>query len=254
MIKRALSSLLFLCLFLGQQAYAQVTFDAKTSLFTDVTNTPLTFSFTVGTISNAALVVPVMFGGAALPAGLAATYNGASMTQITGTNTGTNGGCSCAGVIFAILLGNNTSASHTVSISWTGAVEAHAGAVSFSGVDQTSIAVAFPHGTFVVQNTVAASPATGPVTSAANNMVVAMATLQCCSWGTISGTTIANAPITGPQLIEAANYTAGAATVNPSLGFTGGTTPWSFIATDILASAGGGGGAAPTRALMGVGK
>ena len=48
----------------------------------------------------------------------------------------------------------------------------------------------------------------------------------------ISGTLIAEDDTTGPQLTFAGNWTAGAATVNPSFAFTG-TSAWTFVGTDV---------------------
>lgn len=222
-------------------SWAAVAFDAKTATVVSATATSISTTYVMGSVSNGALVVPIMWGGSAQPASITATYNGVAMTQITGTNTGTNGGCTCSGAIYGLLA--PASGSHTLTISWTGSTEAHITAVSFSGVDQTSIAVAFPHGTFFVANTATASPIPStatPVTSATGNMVVGAGSEQVSAWGAISGTTIASDSSTGPQLTYASNYTTGAATVSPTFAFTG-TSVQMYLATDVLASGGGGG-------------
>lgn len=204
----------------------------------------------MGGVSNGAIVVPIIFANSSVPAGLAVTYNSVALTAVTGTNTGANGGCSCAGILYAGLA--PASGSHTLSISWTGTLEAHATIVSFAGVNQTSVATAFPNGTFTVNNTATASPLTKAVTSATGNMVVAAAGEQTSSWGTISGNLIAKDDTTGPQTTYASNYTAGAATVNPSFAF-GTASVGIIIATDVLAASGG--SSTPgLRTTMGVGK
>lgn len=208
-----------------------VTFDNKTSTTQDqMGGTSITtFSYTMGSASGGALLVPLIFGTLSVPTGLTVTYNGVSLTAITGTNTGINAVCTCSGVIYG-MIGPATGANN-IAISWTGAAEAHATVVSFTGVNQGSLALAFPNGTFVAQNTATAGPATGPVTSGTGHQVVGMATEESSAWGTISGTTIATSA-SGPQNTYASNYTTGAATVNPSFAF-GSSSVWQFIATDV---------------------
>lgn len=226
---------------LAAPAGAVVAIDTKTSTVQNANSaSPLSFSYTMGSVANGALAVPIMVGGSSLPAGLAVTYNGVALTAISGTSTGTNGGCTCAGVIYGMV--GPPSGAHTLSISWTtGTVEVHATVASFSGVNQTNVATAFPHGTFVVNNTATASPITAAVTSASGNIVVAAGSDQTSAWGAISGTLIASDDTTGPQLTYASNYTAGAATVSPTFAFTG-PSVWMFLGTDVLAAGGGGGG------------
>lgn len=238
---KILALLTALLLWAAAPAAAQVTFDAKNStsapcatsgVCNQTGGTSLTFTHVMGSVSNGALAVMVIFGNSAIPASLAVTYNSVAMTKVTATDTGSNGGCSCWGAVYVALA--PASGSHSVAITWTGTLEAHATSVSFSGVDQGSVATSFPHGTFAVQNTATASPATVAVTSATNNAVIAYSTEQSSAWGTINGTLIAKDDTTGPQLTYASNFAAGAATVNPSFAF-GANSTWSIIATDVLA-------------------
>lgn len=122
-------------------------------------------------------------------------------------------------------------------ISWTGNNEMHASAISFSGVDQTSVAVAFPHG-----NTHSASggssPCTVTITSATGNMVTATHVQNFSAWGVISGTTLAKDDTTGPNSGVASNYANGAASVALTAAFTG-TGNNISSGCDVLAAAGG---------------
>lgn len=225
-------------------AEAQVTFDADTSTYTNGTGTTVTITnLTIGSGSNRALVLGLQFEASAIPSGLTATWNGTSLTAITGTNSGSHGGCSCALVMFGLVA--PASGNHSLVISWTGSNSIHAFAVSFTGVDQTGGATSFPGGTSVVEDTATASPITGPVSSASGDIVVAAGMQDCQPWGAISGTTIAT-DLSGPDFGSAANYSPGAATVSPTFAFTG-TCVFGFVGTDVKAASGGGGGGGKRR-------
>lgn len=208
--------------------------------------TTLTVSnLTVGSGSNRALLAMASFEQSAVPAGLTAVWDSGgtnqSMTPVPNTNTGTNGGLSSSAVFFGLLA--PTSGNKSLVISWTGALGAHAVAMSFTGVNQTSVAVAFPNGAFTANNTSTASPISKVITSAIGNIVAAYAIEQSSPWGAINGTTIASSAA-GPNDAVAANYNTGAATVTPSFAFTG-PGVWAIIATDILAAGGGAAVAVP---------
>ena len=67
------------------------------------------------------------------------------MTAISGTDTGTNGAISGASSMFGLIA--PTSGNHTLACTWSTAAQImQVAAVSFTGVNQTSVAVAFPHG------------------------------------------------------------------------------------------------------------
>lgn len=239
---------------LNASASAAVTVDATTGTIQDGTASPFNWSFTMGTVSNGALEVVLVFATSTLPTGLAVTFNSVAMTQITGTNTGTNGACSCSTVTYGLLA--PASGAHTISVTWTGgAAEAHGSAISFAGVSQTSIATAFPNGAFT-QFTTAVAPHTLAVTSAAGDLVVAVDTQETSfPWGTINGTIIADSPCTGPQNCSAANYNSGAATVTASFAF-GSASIGNISGNDVAAAGGGGGSTAKPRLLelMGAGR
>jgi hypothetical protein len=129
------------------------------------------------------------------------------------------------------------SGNKTLTVSWTGNNEMHASALSFTGVDQTSIAVAFPHGTTATHTTATASPTSVTITSASGNMVVACHAQNVSAWGVISGTQLAKDDTTGPNIGVVSNYNNGAATVTMTAAFTG-TAAWDAIGCDVLAAGG----------------
>lgn len=190
----------------------------------------LTLPLTIPAGSNLAAAVMVTWASTIIPVAAAATWNGTAMTAVPSTASGLNGGCTCTTQIYGIVA--PATGAHNFVVSWTGAVEGHAVAISFSGANQTSVAAAFPNGTFIVNNTAVASPATTTVTSATGHVVPAFATQQSSGWGTINGTTIATDSSTGPNLAVAGNYNNGAATVAPSFAFTG-PGAWTIVATDV---------------------
>jgi hypothetical protein len=216
-------------------------FDAKTAAWTNVSSaaTLSITNLTVGSGANRALVVCLMFGSGAssLPAGLALVWDsiGAnqSLTQISGTLT-LNGGTSAASAIYGLI--NPVSGNKTLTISWTGNNEAHACAIAFTGVDQTSVAVAFPHGTNVNHTTSTASPTSVTVTSATGNMVVACHEQNVAVFSAVNQTSLA-IDSTGPNLAVAANYASGAATVTLTGTFAG-SGAWDALGCDVLASGG----------------
>lgn len=117
---------------------------------------------TVGSGSNRALVVTFGISNGTAPTGVTATWdNGASnqaMTSIAATaNT------------FVFALRNPIAGNKTLQIAWTNANEISACAISFTGVDQTSDALAFPH-----NNTSSGSSTTASlvITSATGNIPV----------------------------------------------------------------------------------
>src|SRR5258708_2292679 len=117
-----------------------VAFDS--SISTDVGGNSSSFSntgfgFTVGTGANRALVA-TMIWNRSLPSGISITWNGVACTLLTTIN-----GSTTSGAIFGLL--NPASGALTLAGSWTGAGPFCAMGVSFTGVNQTSIAAAFPN-------------------------------------------------------------------------------------------------------------
>lgn len=226
---------------------AAVAFDAKTATWTTVNGvSPLTISnLTVGVGTNRALSVMVMCSitAGALPPGLTAIWDSGGTnqpsTQVAGTVIA-DSGPPCGAAMYGLIA--PTSGNKSLVLAWTGggSFEVHACAISFTGVDQTSVAVAFPHGAH--NNANGASPATVTITSAAGNMVVACHAQNFSPYGVVSGTTLAKDDVTGPNLGVVSNYANGAASVAMTAAFTG-TGPWSSIGCDVLAA---GGAASPT--------
>lgn len=219
-----------------------VAFDAKTAAWTNVNGvaTMNVTNLTVGSGSNRALAVLLLCGsdGTGMPSGLTVVWDSGgtnqSCTLISSTSVA-NGPLAGSSALYGLVA--PTSGNKTLTISWTGNSEMHACAISFTGVDQTSVAVAFPHGN--THSVVAgASPTTVTITSATGNMVVACHSQNLGSWGTISGTTLASDGVTGPNLSVAANYAAGASTVTLTAAFSG-TGANISAGCDILASGGG---------------
>ncbi len=217
-----------------------VAVDATTTAWTDVNGVAtLTVSnLTVGSGSNRALILLLMFGVGSPPAGITATWDSGgtnqSMTIIPNTTTADNSVLAGSGVLYGLLA--PTSGNKSLVVSWTGNQEAHACAISFTGVDQTSVAVAFPHGNTVVHTTITASPVAVAITSAVGNMVVAAETQNAAVFDSTNGTTIAISS-GGPNLAIAANYDSGAASVTLSAAFSS-TSTWDATGCDVLASSG----------------
>lgn len=226
-----------------------VAVDATTAATTDPgTVATLTISnLTVGAaLSNGALAAAICWANNAVPGTITAKWDNAgtpqTMTLIAST-TVSEANSDTTLQLYGLLA--PTAGNKQLVISWTGgSFEAHAAAISFSGVDQTSVAVAFPHGNTATGDTATATVA---ITSATGNMVVSAFGQNSSTWGTISGTTIASES-SGPSAAFAASYNSGAATVTQTAVLSSGTNFWSASGCDVLAAAGGGdtlGGAMP---------
>lgn len=251
---------LFACLF-ASEAHAQVAFATQTATSSTNTGTPGTSlqsnPITINSGSNRALLAGfVMDSGATTPAGLGCVFDAAganqTMTAVTGTNTGTSGAISAAAVWFG-LVAPAVSASKTITCSWTGSNTVGLMAVAFTGVDQTSAAVAFPHGNFASPG-FAASPARVTITSATGNMTVGLQAQNCVAFtGGGSSGTLLTPELDMTNVGFVTNYANGAATVNMDATFSG-TCTWMANGTDILAAGGGGGATSSSNlSLMGIG-
>lgn len=219
-----------------------VAFDAKTAAWTWSSTSPISANnLTVGSGSNRGLLFFVMRGdsGLALPTGLTLTWDLAganqTLTQIPGTLV-TSTGVTAAAAIYGLL--NPASLNKTLTVSWTGTANVQVSGASYTGVDQTSIAVAFPHGGIIDSPAGSASPCSITITSATGNMVVAAHAQQFSVWGAISGTTIATDTSSDPNIGTASHYDNGAASVTLTAAYTGTGTNLS-IGCDILAASGG---------------
>ena len=218
-----------------------VAFDAKTATATGATpGTTLTITnLTVGSGSNRALALLIMWQSGTQPTVSACNWDDAgtpqAMTLVTSTNSA-NGSSSMATAIYGLVA--PTSGNKNLKISWSSAsVEAHAVAISFTGVDQTNVATAFPHGVAVNKTTSTASPAsTGAITSATGNMVISGFGDNSATHSGLSGTTIV-VDDGGPNFGVAFSYNNGAATVTQTCNLST-SAVWAAFGCDVLAAGG----------------
>lgn len=208
----------------GTGGGGSVVFDAQTVAVVNVVSTTMTTSMTVGAGTNRALVAFVWFGMTTTPAGLACNWDptgtNQALTELTGANSGTNSGLTGASTLFVVLA--PTSGTKNLTCTWTGSGEGHISAVSFTGVNQGSIAAAFPQTAIVNIGALTAGPVTlGPITSATGHQVVSSFAQSCAVWGTLSGTTVNTDDVVGPILGVASSFSSGAATVTATAAFAG---------------------------------
>jgi hypothetical protein len=158
--------------------------------------TPITIS---AGLTNPGLVCFALRAHASVDvlAGLAMTWNGVSMTLIKSQNSGSiNNGVAIFG------LRNPTSGSHILNVSATNAAtDGFLNCVSFSNVNQTSDAVAFPNPT---GNTGVASV---NVTSASGHIAVGVFD-NLTTIGTVIGTVVLSDSATGFIIAAGADYVA----------------------------------------------
>lgn len=220
-----------------------VAFDAKTATATACTpGTTLTITnLTVGSGSNRALGMMISWLSGTVPTVTACNWDDAgtpqAMTLVASTNSA-NGSSSMATSIYGLVA--PTSGNKNLKITWSSAsVEAHAVAISFTGVDQTNVATAFPNGVAVNKTTSTASPAsTGAITSATGNMVISGFCDNAAFHNSVSGTEIVRDD-SGPNFGVAYSYASGAATVTQTCTLSG-SAIWAAFGCDILAASAGG--------------
>lgn len=204
-----------------------VVFDAKGTATGDGTS-PLSFStLTIGTGTNRALFVGIVYINSLTP-NPTATWNGTSVPLIVNNyDSGSNFGSA----VFA--LANPASGTNALVITGTGAAEIHAIGVSFTGVDQTTPAQNSNSNTqfFITSGSLA-------ITSAVGDMVFGSWALSSVLTAN-SGTLVGSSAI-GPSVDFAANYDAGASTVTLTTTGTGTSTVFVSAGVDIKASTGGG--------------
>lgn len=192
-----------------------VAFDAKSTAWTNVSGVAtLSHSLiTVGSGTNMALIACIIFSATALPAGLTVTWDLVStnqaMTAIAST-TISNSMEPATAVLYGLVA--PTSGNKTLTMSWTGNLEAHLVAVSFSGVDQTGGSTSFPNGTTVNSTSGAATSGSITVTSASADQVVALFSNNAWAFATTSGNII-QFQNNGPNDGSVASYSNGASSV-----------------------------------------
>jgi hypothetical protein len=184
---------------------------------------------TIGPGSNRALVV-TQIGDIAGITGLTIRWNGVPLTLVSST-TVTDSTNFAYMNIFALI--NPDVGNFALTGNWaTNNSSMDIGAISYTGVDQTSVAVAFPHGNTASGNSATASVT---ITSAAGNAVVAaFASANGGPFTSTSGTNIyTNGTIT-PW--TAASRDVGAATVTMTGALTSSNT-WICHGCDVVAAA-----------------
>lgn len=214
-----------------------VGFDARTAAWVTGTTSPQTLSLTTSASATAIAVILMSGNGSALPT-LTVKWDTATANQsftLVPTTTIGDANLSASGAIYG-LVSPTTSGAKNITITMSPAGELHACAISFTGTDVTSVAVAFPHG----NSATAASGTTSSVTitSAVNNMVIAGHFQNVGSFSAVNNTQITTAPDnSGPNIGVAANRASGAATVAMTATFSP-TGRWDSFGCDVLAAAG----------------
>ena len=218
-----------------------VVFDASTgSGNTTDTGSVLTVSnthLTVGSGSNRALIAFLTLHNDTAPPSLACAWDPSgtnqAMSLISGTGFG-SGSSSMYSAIFGLL--NPTPGNKTLTASWsTSSMESHLAAVSFTGVNQTDIATAFPGGT-ASEGTV--SSGSFNVTSAVGDMVVALFTNGSAAFASTSGSTIDLDTTAGGFFAMATLYQSGAATVTATAAWGGTSIIANWAGCNVKAAVG----------------
>lgn len=206
-----------------------VLFDAKSTSDTTAngaTSFSNTGKLTVGSGANRGLVVEMCWSGLAPPTGVSLAWGGAALTLIPGTSIGL-GNSNVA--LYGLL--NPASGALALTGSWTGAKDYCVSGVSFTNVNQASIAAAFPNGHTATGTT---NPNSVAVPSAVGNMAVAAFANDASTYSATSGTNIFIDNT--PSLISAAaTRDNGAATVTMTATYTGGN--WAACGCSVAAVA-----------------
>jgi hypothetical protein len=220
---------------------AAVAFDSLTGVghttdtgTTSVTNT----NQTVGAGSQRMLAALLAIKGGTPPTSVVCNWDSTNqaMTLVPGSDY-QNGTTTTYTAIYGLVA--PTSRNKT-QCTWTGtAVEAKLAAISFTGVDQTSVIVAFPHSAHGTSLTAVTLATTGALTSASGNMVMALFTQAVAYFSATSGTTIDLDTTASGDISMATLYDNGAATVTSTAAWGGSNADYSFASADIAAAGGG---------------
>lgn len=213
-----------------------VAFDAKATANSHTTGTTVVTlsnaNMTVGSGSNRALLCVVSWEGVAAPTGISAKWDtaGTNQTMAQIGSTISNGNFRVA--LFGLLA--PTSGNKNFTLSWTNTCSCYLDLIAFTGVDQTSNAVAFPH--FNSATATSTGPATVNITSASGNYT--LATFVADAAGDL--TTLNQTVMYGPDIADsncsgAANYAVGAAS-NTHNCTVSASTAWAVCGVDVLAS------------------
>lgn len=193
---------------------------------------------TVGSGSQRGLVFVVGLDSNAV-SGLSAHWDSAGTNQaMTLLASQALAGGTGVGYVAIFGLANPTSGAKTLSLTWTTSTQCTCAAVSFTGVDQTGGTTSFPHAASNTGTT--GTTASVTITSATNNMVVAMHASQFQAMNSVNNTQIfLDGTLTGNY---GANRAAGAASVSMTATLAA-SDIWGSVGTDILAA----GSATPAR-------
>lgn len=184
---------------------------------------------TVGaSLTNGALIFGVTWDN--LATSPIAHWDSTGTNQLM-TSLGTVSSTGGQGRLVLFGLRNPTSGNHTFGLSWTVAAQAAMFGISFTGVDQTSDAIAFPHFNSATGSSTAPSVV---ITSATGDITIGQIT---ASAGTISSVNNTSLYITSNFVPTAMNRGTGAATVTHS-GVFGVSEPWAICGVDVAAAVG----------------
>lgn len=225
-----------------------VTFDAKATadVNTNAVSTITNNNITVGGTANL-LVAALHFSTASVPAGLAVTWNGVSMTAVPG------GSATDATFDTTILyyLINPATGNHALTASWTPSCQCVIYGVSWIGANPAGGSATFPR--VSSNNFIGSTPATATLSGAdTTNSAALCAFSSKGNFGTPSNTSLYSD--TGGAIISAAAcYAVPAVTSAMTCAISSGTQDWSSVAIEIAQpSAAVVGGS--TFSLMGVGR
>lgn len=223
-----------------------VAFDAQSTAVFNVSGVAaMTLNnITVGSGVNRGLFFLIVWGNGTNPTVTACNWDDAgtpqAMTLVAGTQS-SSGVSSMACAIYQLVA--PTPGAKNLKISWTASpsnnIEAHAVAVSFTGVDQTTPT---RNGATNFKTVATAPPATITIASAIGNQVLAGFEQQVAVWpGTAcSGNEIAQQD-SGPNFGTAYSYTTGGASVSPTATWAG-NDAWVAFGCDVQAASGGAAG------------
>ena len=211
-------------------ARAQVAFQRTAEAGSGATGITVTIpSFDPSSASDLLLVVGLSFGGGVAPTGVSVTYGGVALTLVPGTSGTSSDNLQHTELWYLV---NPSITPGNIVASWTGTRGYAMGAVSFSGVHQTTPVL---NGTYATGNSTTTSVT---ITSAAGDM-----TMDTVSQNSGAATPL-SAPTQTQRWLDAAptNVTAGGSTAPGVATVThawtnGSSVPWVSSGVDIKAAA-----------------
>lgn len=220
-------------------ARAAVAFDAIATANSHTTGTTVVTlsnaNETVGTGSNRALICVASFESVVAPTAFNARWDTAGTNQAMAQIGSTISNGNFRVVLFGLLA--PTSGNKNFTLSWTNTASCYLSLISFTGVDQTSTAIAFPH--FNSATATSTGPATVNITSATGNYTVAtFVSSPAGDLTTLNQTTLYAPDITDPNCSGAANYAVGTASNTHSCTISA-SSAWAVCGCDVLAASGG---------------